>query len=67
MTPKLKQMVYSLDLASSVLIRRGNKGMYDATTMYARELHEAYEALRSDQIFFIDQAQKLSTYINSQL
>lgn len=60
-------MIYSLDLASCVLIRRGNQGMYNGTTMYARELHEAYEVQISDQIFFSDQAQKMSAYINSQL
>jgi len=67
LAPKLKEMVYSLDLASSVLFRRGNKGMYDITSTYAEELRKAYDVQRSDQIFFRDQLQKMSTYIDTQL
>ena len=67
LAPKLKEMVYSLDLASSVLFRRGNQGMYDITSTYAEELRKAYDVQRSDQIFFRDQLQKMSTYIDTQL
>jgi hypothetical protein len=67
MAPKLKEMAYSLDLASSVLIRRGNQGVYNATTMHAAELDRAYKAQRSDELFFSDQLEKMSAYIASHL
>lgn len=63
MSVKLRQMTYSLDLASSVFFRRGNQGMYDITSTYAAELRRAYEVQRSDELFFGDQLQKMRSYV----
>jgi hypothetical protein len=68
MSPKLREMAYSLDLASSVFFfRRGNQEMYDITSTYGAELHRAYEIQRSDELFFRDQLQKMRSYIGEAL
>ena len=66
-TLKMKEMAYSLDLASSVLYRGGNYSMADVTSAYAKELHKIYEVELSEKMFFADQLKKITAYVGENL